>query len=285
MAQRTGAERFLASPAKGASAGVILALALAALCLPGCGGGSSDPASSSSTSSSSVASAAEDGGSDNAATVKDKAGEKASQPQSAAGKSSSSAQSEDGSQGQQQSPHHKQGPAIAQPKGAPEQAPTPSEAAHATVADLSLQSPAIIAAEGHPGSLAATYTCDGKNSWPQLHWAGVPPGTAELVLFAMNLQPVGEKIFFDWAVAGLDPGLQGVEAGKLPSGAVVGTNGFGKRAYSICPATSGEAYMFAVYALPQKLSPQKGFDPLALRQEVLAQAGNVGLLPAIYARG
>ena len=150
---------------------------------------------------------------------------------------------------------------------------------------MSLQSPAIVAAAGHPGSLAATYTCDGKNSWPKLQWAGVPDGTAELILYAMSVQPVDEQLFVDWAVAGLDPGLEGIEAGKLPKGAVEGTNGFGKRGYSLCPAGAGEIYMFAIYALPQELSPPKGFDARELRHEILAVSGNVGLLPAVYARG
>ena len=65
----------------------------------------------------------------------------------------------------------------------------------------------------------------------------------------------------------------------------VGTNGFGKRGYSICPSGAGEIYMFAIYALPQSLSPPKGFDARELRKEILAVSGNVGLLPAVYSRG
>src|ERR1700709_2335679 len=56
VAQRTGAKRFLAPAAKTASAGVTLALAVAALLLAGCGGGSSEGASSGSTSSTSSSS-------------------------------------------------------------------------------------------------------------------------------------------------------------------------------------------------------------------------------------
>jgi phosphatidylethanolamine-binding protein (PEBP) family uncharacterized protein len=153
------------------------------------------------------------------------------------------------------------------------------------VADISLQSPAIVAANGNPGALAATYTCDGKDSWPELRWAGVPSGTKELILYAMSVQPVEEQLFVDWAVAGLDPSLTGIEAGELPKGAILGTNGFGKRGYSICPAGSGEIYMFALYALPHPLSPPKGFDARELRKEILDVSGNVGLLPAVYARG
>ncbi len=155
----------------------------------------------------------------------------------------------------------------------------------ATVADISLRSPAIVAAAGHLGRLDPTYTCDGKDSWPQLKWGGVPAGSAELALFVMNVAPVNEKIFFDWALAGIDPELEEIAAGKLPAGAIVGTNGFGRLGYSICPQGAGETYMLALYALPRSLSPQRGFDPLALRQEILDVSGNVGLLPAVYERG
>jgi phosphatidylethanolamine-binding protein (PEBP) family uncharacterized protein len=157
--------------------------------------------------------------------------------------------------------------------------------ANATVADMSLQSPALVASDGHLGRLAATYTCDGKGSWPALRWGGVPAGSKELALFVMNVPPVEEKIFFDWALAGIDPGLSEISAGELPKGAISGTNGFGKRGYEICPSGPGETYMLALYALPRTLSPKPGFDPLAFRQEVLDASGDVGLLPGVYERG
>lgn len=267
-------------------------LAVAALLLPGCGGGSSDPESSSSSSSSSTTAtgsagtAGEPGASDpsgsgsSAATGAD--GTKASgqsQAQSAIAAAGGSATA-----GAPGGGGNKHGQHIAAPKGPTEVAPAPAEIAEATVADMSLQSPAMpLSAEG-PGTIPAPYTCDGKDSWPELHWAGVPPGSAELALFVMNVQPVEEHLFVDWALAGLDPGLEGIEAGKLPKGAVVGTNSFGKRGYSICPP-SGEIYMFAVYALPRSLGPRPGFDGREMRKEVLGVSGNVGLLAAAYARG
>jgi phosphatidylethanolamine-binding protein (PEBP) family uncharacterized protein len=150
---------------------------------------------------------------------------------------------------------------------------------------MSLESPAISATAGQPGRLAATYTCDGDNSWPSLRWGGIPAGTAELILYAMNVQPVAEQLFVDWAVAGLDPSLEGIKAGKLPKGAVIGTNGFGRRGYEICPSGAGEIYMFAIYALPRGLALPGGFDARQARKEILDVSGNVGLLPAVYARG
>jgi phosphatidylethanolamine-binding protein (PEBP) family uncharacterized protein len=156
---------------------------------------------------------------------------------------------------------------------------------NATVADLSLQSPAITASAGAPGRLAATYTCDGKDTWPDLRWGGVPAGSAELILYAMNVQPVEDQLFVDWAVAGLDPGSEGIESGELPKGAVVGKNGFGTPGYSLCPSGGGEIYMFALYALPQKLSLKRGFDAREVRHQILDVSGDVGLLPAVYERG
>jgi phosphatidylethanolamine-binding protein (PEBP) family uncharacterized protein len=148
---------------------------------------------------------------------------------------------------------------------------------------MTLESPAIVASEGNPGSLSPTYSCDGKDSWPALHWSGVPAGTAELALYAMNVQPVEGKLFVDWAVAGLDPDLEEIVSGDLPKGAVVGTNGFGKRGYSICPEGRGEIYMFAIYALPKRLGLSPGFDAREARTQILAVSGNVGLLPMLYA--
>ena len=148
-----------------------------------------------------------------------------------------------------------------------------------------MSSPALRSA-GSVATLPSSYTCDGKDSWPQLEWQGVPADTAELILFAMNVQPVEGKLFFDWAVGGIDPGLGGLEAGKLAKGAVQGKNSFGKADYSICPAKGqAETYVFALYALPERLSPRQGFDPRRLREEVQAVSGNAGLLAAVYGRG
>lgn len=281
MAQRTAAERFLRSSAKAAGAGFSLALAVAALALAGCGGDSSADSASS-------------GGSTDVAR-----GQGSSAPGTAAGHSNAEgtggdaagqAGGEEGSAGQDGSPtprapgQGKRGPHIVPPKGPPEQAPGPAEIAKATVADISLQSPAILASGGELGRLAPQYTCDGKDVWPAFAWSGVPPDSVELILYAMSLQPVEEKLFVDWAVAGLDPGLTGIDSGELPKGAVIGTNSFGKRGYEICPAGAGETYMFALYALPRALSPPKGFDAREMRQDILDVSGDVGLLPAVYER-
>jgi phosphatidylethanolamine-binding protein (PEBP) family uncharacterized protein len=108
-------------------------------------------------------------------------------------------------------------------------------------------------------------------------------GTQELMLFAISTEPVSGKLFFDWAVAGLSPSLKGLEGGSLPAGAVVGRNGDGRDGYALCPANGKrESYVFALFALPQRLAPQAGFDPAALRQQAIKIARHTGLLVGSY---
>jgi phosphatidylethanolamine-binding protein (PEBP) family uncharacterized protein len=267
-------------PAKTASAGILLALAVAALALSGCGGGSSEATSSSSSSteatSSDAAGAVAPGGATEGA-----AGTGAA---SAADVSGSGAGGSAAPGGQPTAAGGKHGSPVPRPKGEPEPGITAQQRREATVASMTLESPSSQASGGGPQTLSAEYTCDGKSTSPALRWQGVPSGTAELVLFAMNIQPVEGKLFFDWAVAGLSPELEEIEAGKLPKGAVVGRNGFGKNGYEICPEGAGETYMFTLFALPQKLSPGQGFEPVALRKAVAGVPGDVGLLALSYAR-
>jgi phosphatidylethanolamine-binding protein (PEBP) family uncharacterized protein len=102
----------------------------------------------------------------------------------------------------------------------------------------------------------------------------------------MNVAPVQGELFFDWALAGIDPGLGELESAKLPKGAVQGQNSFGKPGYELCPPQgSTETYVFTLYALPQRLAAQKGFDPAALRRQVQRISKNAGILAATYGRG
>lgn len=261
--------------AKTASARALPALAVAALCLfAGCGG-SEDSGNAGTEPEGTAAASAKSGGEAGAAKGGAAAQSKASAE--GAGKATAPAASSP-------RPPSGHGSRLPRPKGAPERAPTPREVASSTVADMALQSPAIVAANGEPGRLASTFTCDGKDSWPALRWSGVPAGTAELALYLMNIQPVEGKLFVDWAVAGLAPGLGGIDAGALPKGAITATNSFGKRGYSVCPPGT-ETYMFILYALPRRLGPTPGFDAREFRREILAVSRNAGLLPAVYERG
>jgi phosphatidylethanolamine-binding protein (PEBP) family uncharacterized protein len=278
VAQRTGAERFLAPPAKTASAGLCLALAVAALALTGCGGSSKDSGSAgtaSSTTSSAAAGAPASPSSREAKSASSREEGQGADPD----RSGSVAASGGGGQ------EHATPATLPKDESGREHAPTAAEKANSTIADMSLVSPSLPVGEGI-AALTPPYTCDGANSWPALRWSGVPAETEELILYVMNAKPVDGRLFFDWALAGLDPSSESLEAGELPTGAVVGTNSFGKRGYSICPEPGGaETYLFALFALPRALSPAPGFDPRALREATLAASGDVGLMSAVYARG
>lgn len=272
-------------PVRTASAGIVLALAVAAFVLSGCGGGSSDGSSTNSPDSpNAAASGSSNPDASSPSASSDAGGGPSGGAPSAEGVAGGGAAAS-GSGGKQPSPGAKHGPAVPQPTGAPEPGITPQQRREATVANMSLESPSSQASAAGPRALPAEYTCDGNGTSPALRWQGVPPGTAELVLFAMNTQPVQGRLFFDWAVAGLSPELEEIEAGKLPKGAVSGLNGFGKAGYEICPEGGGETYMFTLFALPEKLSPSQGFDPIALRKAVGAGSGNAGLLALSYSRG
>ncbi len=179
------------------------------------------------------------------------------------------------------SSNSQQGSNVPQPKGEEERGITPQQKNKATTASITLESPAFKTGT----SLPAKYTCDGKNTWPTLRWKGLPAQADELVLLILSVDPVGQKLLFDWAVGGLDPNLTSIEEGKLPKGAVVGENSFGKDGYTICPKKgTGQTYIFMLFAIPEALNPKPGFEARQFREEVLDQSGNVGLLSALYKR-
>jgi phosphatidylethanolamine-binding protein (PEBP) family uncharacterized protein len=141
-----------------------------------------------------------------------------------------------------------------------------------------------VAPVGHP--LPRRYTCDGEDVSLPVEWSGVPAGTAEIVLSIESASLVnGTHLFFNWAVAGLNPTSHGVLAGTLPSGAVVGRNGFGKIGYSICPPMGkSETFFVRVSALTKAIAAQPGFDPETLLKEGEKTAKVIGLGGTSYTR-
>lgn len=160
---------------------------------------------------------------------------------------------------------------------------TAAQRANATAATIELSSPAAQAGSTSAGELPAAFTCDGADRSPPLRWHAVPSGTAELALFVMNAKPIDGELFFDWAVAGIDPKSKGLRAGQTATGAIVGRNASGDVGYSICPPKGAEeTYIFALYALPRRLSPQPGFNPASLRTQAVSASREAGLLAVTY---
>ena len=262
MASRRSAQRLLADLARAAGPGALApGLAVAALLgAAGCGGSSSSTSSESSSASSTEA----------RTTTAPK------------GSPSNQAKAKQGSEGSSAST--KRAPKVRIPEGS-EREPgiTPKRKAGNTLASVSMESPSFVKPDGYHVALRRSATCEGKNVPPTLRWKGLPDGTKELVLFAMSFAPVEGRIFFNWAVGGLDPSLTEIKDGKLPPGAILGRNSFGKPGYSICPPKGrGESYVFYLFALPKPLNPKPGFDPTKLREEALAEHANSGFLAVTY---
>lgn len=103
-------------------------------------------------------------------------------------------------------------------------------------------------------------------------------------MFVVNLRPVHNRNFFDWAVAGLSPASHGISPGTVPADAILGRNSLGKVSYSICPAkgTREEHYIVRVVALPHSLAVKPGFDAEVLYREAEQLATAVGLGGGAY---
>jgi phosphatidylethanolamine-binding protein (PEBP) family uncharacterized protein len=116
------------------------------------------------------------------------------------------------------------------------------------------------------GPIATQYTCDGAGTSPPLEWHGVPRGTAEVVVLALNLSSSTSGLI-QWAVAGIPASATSIPAGGLPAGAVAGVNSSGKVGWAgICGAKGQQQRVaFLFYALNHHLGLKSGFNPNEVR--------------------
>jgi phosphatidylethanolamine-binding protein (PEBP) family uncharacterized protein len=169
--------------------------------------------------------------------------------------------------------------AVRQTISRPERVPTETE--HVPAVTMLVTIPTLLSEQRIP----KRYTCDGQDMSLPVRWSHVPPATAELAVFVLNLRPIRGRFFFDWAVSGLSPAAHGVPAGVLPREAVVGRNSFGKLGYSICPAKGvREDFVVRVLALPHTLATRSGFDAEAVFRDAERSAEFAGISGGIYTR-
>jgi phosphatidylethanolamine-binding protein (PEBP) family uncharacterized protein len=134
------------------------------------------------------------------------------------------------------------------------------------------------------GPIAAKYTCDGAGTSPPLQWTGVPRGTAEVLMLAIDLSGSANDAI-QWAVAGLAPPTAEIPEGGLPAGAVAGVNSAGKVGWGgICGGKGLHHVGFLFYALKHKLSLKSGFNPVEVRGGLKGQTLATGLTLATYQR-
>jgi phosphatidylethanolamine-binding protein (PEBP) family uncharacterized protein len=183
-------------------------------------------------------------------------------------------------------------PGPASPRGsrsAPQRTPTRSRAsANSSPGEVySPPSGFSIESEAFPlnGTIPATYTCDGKGISPPLKWAHVPAQAAELVLFVIDESAAGSSGGIRWVLGGIDPKSEGVSAGSVPAGGVVGVNAAGNAAYGpICPAPGHmDTIEFVLYALKRQIPLSQGFEPALAEQEYGASKDLLGSAAVTYA--
>ncbi len=135
------------------------------------------------------------------------------------------------------------------------------------------------------GPIAAKYTCDGAGTSPPLEWQGVPRGTSEVFMLALDLSGSSSDAI-QWAVAGIPPNVTSIPTGGLPAGAVAGVNSAGKVGWGgICGAKGQLHHVgFLFYALNRKLGLKSGFNPSEVRGGLKGATLANGLTLATYQR-
>ncbi len=147
-------------------------------------------------------------------------------------------------------------PRVAQPAlkpGASETSPVAPLSRRSAPVSIKVASTARTSGE----FIGRRYTCGGANISPPVTWKNVPSDAKEVLVFVKTVGFAGSAL--NWAVAGLSPSLHGLAAGKLPSGAIVGRNSYGRDAYSVCPGQGPAGVSIGVIALPRVISVHQGF--------------------------
>jgi phosphatidylethanolamine-binding protein (PEBP) family uncharacterized protein len=153
--------------------------------------------------------------------------------------------------------------------------------ARSTIGTIALSSPAFKPG----GAMPKRYTCDDASVSPPLRWQNVPGDSAELLLLAIDLSG-GRTDAMQWAVGALSPSLHGIATGRLPDGAVVGSNSAGKARWGGICGGKGRVHhvAFLLYALSRKLGLKAGFDPALVRGGLKNGTLARGLTLATYRR-
>jgi len=98
--------------------------------------------------------------------------------------------------------------------------------------------------------IPSEFTCDGRNTQPELRWTGVPAGTKSLALVVRDPDaPSGD--FLHWAVVDIPAGASGFDLGsRPPAPARELKNDAGLAGYTgPCPPSGRHRYVFTLYAL------------------------------------
>jgi len=130
------------------------------------------------------------------------------------------------------------------------------------------------------------YTADGENRSPPLEWTAPPTGTQSLALICED-PDAPRGIWVHWVLFNLPQNARKLDEGmasdgKLPPGAVQGTNDFRKIGYGgpAPPPGKPHRYFFKLYALDARLNLPTGTNRSqlldAMRGHILAETQLMG---------
>ena len=131
--------------------------------------------------------------------------------------------------------------------------------------------------------MPSTFTCDGKNVSPELHWEAIPKEAKSLALVVSDPDAPGGN-FDHWLVCNIPASASGIpQGGPLPSGSKEIANDFGKAAYGgPCPPSGTHRYFFRLYALGiEKIQCRNASE---LKQEISKHKVAETELMALYKR-
>jgi len=122
----------------------------------------------------------------------------------------------------------------------------------------------LVSSSFDPGDpIPQVFSCDGSDISPPLSWSNVPEGTQSFALICDDPDaPVGTWVH--WVVYNIPADSRLLHENQprsreLASGAIQGTNSWGKLGYGgPCPPSGKHRYYFKLYALSEALSLQPG---------------------------
>jgi Raf kinase inhibitor-like YbhB/YbcL family protein len=134
------------------------------------------------------------------------------------------------------------------------------------------------------GVIPKRFTCSGRDISPPLRWSDVPRNTRE---FALLVEDLDADRFVHWTVLSIPSTLHRLIEGSVPPEAVETQNGFGDTGWGgPCPPEGDDPhrYLFAVYAVDERLALDSDASPDDVREALAEHAVGRGTLTGRFGR-
>lgn len=139
------------------------------------------------------------------------------------------------------------------------------------------------------GSIPSKHTCEGPDISPPLQWSGAPNDTKTYVLIMDDPDAPDpakpQRVYVHWVIYNIPASVtrlaENAAQTGLPSGAMHGTNDWGKQTYGgPCPPIGRHRYFFKLYALDTELTglenPTKAELEKAMEEHLVHNAEVIG---------